>query len=77
MMDEADDRANSQFTQPCQLLVGPGPIGSIKPIWRDPLPEDGIPDRLDPKVGKQVEVFRPVHVPQALKLLEVGVTDPV
>ena len=76
-MNKPGDGANVQGLHPGTSFVRPAPVPLIGMGGRDPLPQDGIAQRLDAQTSEQVEVFQPLLVPRTHSLIHELVAHPV
>src|SRR3712207_2460451 len=76
-MREPRDRPHAEIADALQPRVAPAPVVRVRTIRGDALPQHGVTQRLEADGGEQVEVFSPLFVPGAHRLVEELVPDAI
>src|SRR5215210_3425541 len=77
MVNQADDRLDTQLAQTGEGDIGPRPISVLQLTWGDVLPQDRVSDRSDAKRREAVEIVEAVTMPAQLDLIQITIADPV
>jgi hypothetical protein len=75
-MDKAGDRPNAKLTQTLEPRVVPSPLGLIRPIRRDRLPQNRVAERADAERRDGIEILEAFPVPRLDGLVAELVANP-
>jgi hypothetical protein len=77
VVDEPDDDVDSELLQAGHPFVRPREVGAPSAVRRRALPQDGVPDGLDPELREPIEILDARVMAGALQLIHIPVTDAV
>ena len=77
MMKQRGHWPNAGSPQECEPLVGPRPVSGREAVWRDPLPQDGIPHRAKANRCKASDVVRAIVMPRLSDLIDIPLADAI
>src|SRR4051794_40849760 len=75
VMEKPGDRRDAELPHAAQPLVVPSPVGVLRPVWGNSLPQDRVAQRSDPERRDAVEVVWPGMMAGLDTLVSITVAD--
>src|SRR4051812_21884471 len=77
VVQESDDRRDSQLAHARHRFVSRCPISIVQGPWRDTLPQHRVAESPNAQLAEAVEIVETIVVPTQRDLIEVAVADPI